>query len=80
LQLEAGVDHTRQEGGPAGSLYKVTLAPQLTPRTGVLQRPSIRAYVTWARWSEGFVSLVAPINYGDARQGLGAGVQLETWW
>jgi hypothetical protein len=36
--------------------------------------------VTWAGWSDGFVSLVAPVNYGDARQGLGAGVQLETWW
>ena len=80
VQLEAGIDHTRQDDGPRGSLFKVTLAPQLTPRVGALQRPSLRAYVTWARWSEGFVSLVAPINYATARQGLGAGVQLETWW
>ncbi len=80
VQLEAGLDHTRQDDGPEGSLFKVTLAPQLTPRVGALQRPSIRTYLTWARWSDGFVGLIAPINYGEARKGFGAGVQLETWW
>ena len=47
---------------------------------GALLRPSIRTYLTWARWSDGFVGLIAPINYGEARKGFGAGVQLETWW
>jgi maltoporin len=80
VQLEAGLDHTWQEDGPEGSLYKLTLGPQITPSPGSLVRPSLRAYVTWARWSDGFVGLVAPVSYGDTDHGFGAGVQLEVWW
>lgn len=80
LELEAGWDHTDQRGGTSGSLWKVTLAPQITPTAAVLSRPSLRAYVTWASWSDGFVGLVAPVRYGTDDRGFGAGVQLETWW
>jgi len=80
LQLEAGFDHSDQRDVTTGSLFKVTLAPQITPRMAALSRPSLRAYVTWARWSEGFVGLVAPILYGEANHGFAAGVQIETWW
>jgi maltoporin len=80
LQAEAGVDHTSREGEPGGELVKVTLGPQLTPRIGALERPSLRAYVTWASWSDAFVGRVAPLTYGEASRGFGAGVQLETWW
>lgn len=74
------MDHTRQDDGPEGSLVKITVAPQVTPRAGALERPSIRAYVTWARWSDAFIGLVAPGTFGDASQGWATGVQLETWW
>ena len=80
VELEAGFDHTDQSDGPSGSLWKVTLAPQITPTAAVLSRPSLRAYVTWAGWSDGFVGLVAPVRYGTASKGFAAGVQLETWW
>ena len=80
LQLEAGYDHTWQQDGPQGSLLKLTLGPQISPSPGSLVRPSLRAYVTWARWSDGFVGLVAPVTYPEADHGLGAGVQLEAWW
>jgi maltoporin len=80
LQLELGMDHTWQQDGPDGSLVKVTLGPQIMPAPGAFVRPSLRAYVTWARWSDGFVSLVAPVTYGAEDSGLGAGVQLEAWW
>ena len=80
LELEAGWDHTSQSEGTSGSLLKVTLAPQITPKVGALSRPSLRAYVTWATWTDGFVGLVAPVLYGDASRGFGAGVQIETWW
>jgi maltoporin len=80
LQLEAGFDHSDQRDVTSGSLFKLTLAPQITPRMAALSRPSLRAYVTWARWSEGFVGLVAPILYGEASRGFAAGVQIETWW
>ena len=80
VELEAGWDHTDQRGGTSGSLWKVTLAPQITPTAAVLSRPSLRAYVTWASWSDGFVGLVAPVRYGADDGGFAAGVQLETWW
>jgi maltoporin len=80
FELEAGWDHTDQRGGPSGSLWKVSFAPQITPTAAVLSRPSLRAYVTWAGWSDGFVGLVAPVRYGTASKGFAAGVQLETWW
>jgi maltoporin len=80
LALEAGWDHSDQRGQTSGSLFKVTLAPQITPKMAALSRPSLRAYVTWARWSEGFVGLVAPVLYGSTDNGFAAGVQIETWW
>jgi maltoporin len=80
LQAEAGFDHTSRRGEPGGSLFKLTLGPQLTPAIGALQRPSLRAYLTWATWSDAFVGQVAPVQYGTASRGFGAGVQLETWW
>jgi maltoporin len=80
VELEAGWDHTRHTDLVSGSLFKVTLAPQITPKVAALSRPSLRAYVTWARWSDGFVGLVAPLLYGSEPRGFAAGVQLETWW
>ena len=80
LELEAGFDHTRQTDQVSGSLMKVTLAPQITPGMAALSRPSLRAYVTWAGWSDDFVGLVAPVLYGAENRGYAAGVQIETWW
>jgi maltoporin len=80
LELEAGIDHSKQSDGLSGSLFKVTLAPQITPKVAALSRPSLRAYVTWASWSDAFVGMVAPVRYTDQSHGFAAGVQLETWW
>ncbi len=80
LALEAGADYTRQKDGPEGTLGKLTFAPQIQPRAAFLARPSIRAFVTYAAWTDGFEGLVAPVSYGNARQGLSAGVQMEAWW
>jgi maltoporin len=80
LELEAGLDHTRQSDGVSGSLMKLTLAPQITPGIAALSRPSLRAFVTYARWSDDFVGLVAPVLYGAENRGFAAGVQIETWW
>ena len=80
LELEAGLDHTIQSDGASGSLMKLTLAPQITPGIAALSRPSLRAYVTYARWSDDFVGLVAPVLYGAEDNGFAAGVQIETWW
>jgi len=71
-------------GGPArrddGFALQGDARPADHAQDGRAQRPSLRAYVTWARWSEGFVGLVAPILYGEASRGFAAGVQIETWW
>jgi maltoporin len=80
VELEAGFDHSQQQDAVSGSLFKLTMAPQITPKIAALSRPSLRAYVTWARWSDRFVGLVAPVLYGDRARGFAAGVQLETWW
>jgi maltoporin len=80
LELETGFDHTKQTDRVTGSLLKVTLAPQITPGGGALSRPSLRAYVTWASWSDDFVGQVAPVLYGAENRGYAAGVQIETWW
>ena len=80
LELEAGLDHTVQSDGASGSLMKLTLAPQITPGIAALSRPSLRAYFTYAHWSDDFVGLVAPVLYGAEDNGFAAGVQIETWW
>ena len=77
---EAGWDYTVQEGREGGSLFKLTLSPQIRPEVKFLSRPSLRAYVTWARWSEAFRGQVAPMTYGNQLGGFAAGVQLESWW
>ena len=80
IALEAGYDHTRETDGDDGALYKLTLAPQITPDASPLSRPSIRTFVTYAWWDDDFVGKIAPQSYGNDSEGLALGVQLETWW
>jgi len=80
LALEAGADYTNKEGGEEGVLGKLTLAPQITPKSTHFSRPAIRAFLTYARWSDGFEGQVAPIAYGDEQDGISVGVQVEAWW
>jgi maltoporin len=80
LALEAGADYTSKEGEESGVLGKLTFAPQITPQSTHFSRPAIRAYLTYARWSDGFEGQVAPIAYSDEQDGISAGVQVEAWW
>ena len=80
IAVEAGWDHTKQADLPGGSLFKVTVAPQITPALKVLSRPSLRAFVTWAHWSDTFRGQIAPASDPDAVRGTAVGVQLESWW
>jgi maltoporin len=80
LATEIGWDHTGQSDLPGGSLFKLTVAPQITPNVKFFSRPSLRAFATWAHWSDSFRGLVAPVTYGDDVNGFAFGVQLETWW
>jgi maltoporin len=43
-------------------------------------RPVLRAFLTYASWSDGFRGLVGGAPYFDRTNGLTYGVQAETWW
>ncbi len=80
LATEAGWDYTSQGDLPGGSLFKLTVAPQITPNLKFLSRPSLRAFATWAHWSDTFRGSVAAATNPDAIQGSAFGVQFESWW
>ena len=80
LATEAGWDYTTQSDLPSGSLFKLTVAPQITPALKFLSRPSLRAFATWAHWTDSFRGKVAVTAYPDSVQGAAFGVQLESWW
>ena len=77
---EFGMDYTSQEGLDSGSLMKISLAPQITPFNRLLTRPALRAYFTYAHWSDDFIGKVAPVIYPDQNQGISFGLQMEVWW
>ncbi len=86
LALEAGVDHTRQEGAAAdggdlnGTLGKLTLCPQVALDDSFWARPVLRAFVTLAKWSDDFEGKIGGAGYADKTAGLLYGVQLEAWF
>jgi maltoporin len=65
LAFEAGFDHTEghvvtQNGTPYvdGWLRKLTIAPQIGVGQKFFSRPVLRAFLTYANWSDGFRGLV----------------------
>ena len=80
LALEAGWDYTEQSDLPGGSLFKVTVAPQITPALKFLSRPSLRAFATWASWSDEFRGQIATATNPTGVRGVAFGVQMESWW
>tara|TARA_B100001248_G_C27395704_1_gene465397 strand:+ start:1154 stop:2716 length:1563 start_codon:yes stop_codon:yes gene_type:complete len=90
VALEGGIDHVRSglsgvdsDGNTntyQGTLYKLTLAPEVKPEVGFLVRPTLRAYVTYAWWTKQFESRIGGPAYTGKRHGLVAGVQAEARW
>lgn len=80
LALEAGYDHTDQDDGLSGSVFKLTLAPQITPKPLAYSRPAIRGYITYAWWDDEFRGSVGAPSFEDDTDGFAAGIQVETWW
>jgi maltoporin len=80
MAVEAGWDHTEQGDLPGGSLFKLTVAPQITPQFKFLNRPSLRAFATWAHWSDEFRGQIAAATDRNAVRGIAVGVQMEAWW
>ena len=63
-----------------GVLGKFTIAPQIQPEAKHFARPSIRAFFTYAVWSDGFEGQVGGTSYAKDTSGISAGVQMEVWW
>jgi maltoporin len=86
LAFEAGFDHTESGIGQYdGWLRKFTLAPQIGTGRKFFSRPVLRAFITYANWSDGFRGLVGGglvggVPYLNRTNGLTYGVQTETWW
>src|SRR5271165_2383857 len=87
LAFEAGFDHTNgfvptQNGDTHldGWLRKFTIAPQIGAGRKFFSRPVLRAFLTYANWSDGFRGLVGGTPYLNRTSGLTYGVQAEHWW
>lgn len=81
IALETGVDFVDSEPlGVNDYLWKITLAPQLSRGRKFFSRPSLRAFITYAKWGEDFRGQVGGSAYRNELEGLSYGVQLESWW
>jgi len=63
-----------------GWLRKLTIAPQIGAGRKFFSRPVLRAFLTYASWSDGLRGLVGSAPYLNRTRGLSYGVQAETWW
>lgn len=81
IALETGVDWAKSEPlGTDGHLWKITLAPQLSRGNKFFSRPVLRAFLTYAQWSEDFKGRVGGTAYENATEGWSYGLQAEAWW
>ncbi|MHC5093122.1 MAG: carbohydrate porin [Planctomycetota bacterium] len=80
LAFEAGLDYTDNDRGGSGTLGKLTIAPQISPKSEQLSRPVLRAFLTYAWWADDFEGSVGGSDYADDLSGLSVGLQMETWW
>jgi maltoporin len=80
LTGDCGFDHTHLPGSYEGWLRKCTFAPQIGADRKFFGRPVLRAFVTYANWSNGFRGLVGGVSFGNAKAGLTYGIQAEHWW
>lgn len=81
IALEGGVDWAKSDPlGTDGHLWKITLAPQLSRGGKFFSRPVLRAFLTYAQWSEDFKGRVGGEAYESATEGWSYGLQAEAWW
>ena len=81
LAMEAGADWVKDDNAATdGVLYKVTLAPQVSLGGRFMSRPVIRAFVTYASWSDDFVGSIGGQDFADVNDALTAGMHMEVWW
>ena len=81
VAFEAGFDKTHSGTGLYdGWLRKFTIAPQIGAGREFFSRPVLRAFITYANWSEGLKGFVGGPAYLNKTSGFSFGLQAETWW
>lgn len=81
LAGEVGSDWVKDEkAGTNGNLFKITVAPQVSLGGRFMSRPAIRAFFTYATWTDDFVGQIGGLDYRADNQGFTFGVQMEGWW
>jgi maltoporin len=80
LALEGGADWVKDDANTDGVLYKLTLAPQVSLGGRFMSRPVIRAFVTYATWSDDFIGLIGGRDFAEESDALTAGMHMEVWW
>ena len=81
IAFEGGVDFVNNPvPGNSGNLWKLSLAPQVALGNQFFSRPVLRAFITYAHWSNAFVGQVGGPDYQHLSEGLTYGMQMEAWW
>jgi maltoporin len=81
LAFEPFVDWTdNKDTNISDYLFKMTFAPQVSLGRHFMSRPSVRGFVTYAQWGNGFKGQVGGPDYANSTQGWTWGVQMESWW
>jgi maltoporin len=81
IALEGGVDWASStQGGEGGTLGKLTIAPQVSIGNDYFSRPVLRAFFTYAMWTDGLQGEVGGLDYDGRTTGWTWGVQMESWW
>jgi maltoporin len=81
LAFEPGIDHTTSgQNLYSGWLVKSTVALQIASGRDFFSRPVVRAFFTYANWTDGYKGLVGGIPYLNQNAGLSFGLQAESWW
>jgi maltoporin len=84
---EAGYDYVKKSNGSDPQwLAKFTIAPAITAGKGLLARPELRLFYTWATWNAAAQGATIDSGrlytdtYPNLRSGATFGLQGETWW
>jgi maltoporin len=81
LAVEGGFDQVHGNNPQFdGWLRKLTIAPQIGVGRKFFSRPVLRAFLTYANWSDGLKGFVGGVPFQKRTDGLTYGVQTETWW
>jgi maltoporin len=81
LAFEPGIDHTTSgQNLYSGWLVKSTVALQIASGRDFLSRPVVRAFFTYANWTDGYRGFVGGVPYLNQNAGMSFGLQAESWW